>query len=450
MAHFQTIHPATGEVLKSYQHLSWSDAEKILIRANQDFQIWRKSSFAQRVQALLKLADNLSHQKKTLAALISSEMGKAPGEALAEIDKSILACRYYAEKGESLLAPQELASNYESSEVIFRALGPLVSIMPWNFPLWQVIRFAAPALMAGNVILLKHADLTAGSAELIAECFKDLHPSLTLLHNLQVDHEVCAQLIQHPFVRGVTFTGSTRGGQEVAKVAASVVKKTVLELGGSDAYVVFADADLEQAAKISAAARLMNCGQSCVAAKRFIVVQEVAEKFTDLFKKELQKIELSSLAHKKFQIQLQKQVETLKQAGGDVLLGGKAPEGPGAFYPATLIRFKENPRVLESEELFGPVASLIIAQNESDALKIANSSDFGLGGALFTKDLAKGQKILAEDFEAGFVVLNDQVKSDPRLPFGGVKFSGYGRELGPFGIHEFVNVKTVARAKASL
>jgi succinate-semialdehyde dehydrogenase/glutarate-semialdehyde dehydrogenase len=441
---FQTVNPATGEILKTYEHRTWVDAENAIAAGHASFQKWKKSSFADRKQALQRLSQQLKDKKMQIARSMSLEMGKTEAEALAEIDKSISCCDYYAENGEKFLTPQELSSNYKKTTASFQPLGVLLCIMPWNFPLWQVVRFAAPALMAGNVILLKHADLTAGTAELIAECFQNLAGDLKLFQNLQMDHKVSEQVIQHPLVRGVTFTGSSRGGREVAATAGKALKKTVLELGGSDQYIVLADADIEKAAKICATARLVNCGQSCVAGKRFIVEKSVAVSFTEALIAHMKAAKLAPLASKKFQKQIVEQIEKLKSDGGKVLLGGSAPEGPGAFYPATVILFDENPEVLASEEIFGPVASVIVAENATDAMAIANSTHYGLGGALFTRDIEKGLRLIEQDLDSGFVVLNDQVKSDPRIPFGGVKESGYGRELGPFGIHEFVNTKTVA------
>ena len=441
---FQTLNPATGDVLSNYKHISWQKAEIAIQAAHDEFKKWKKESFAERGKVLLALARSLAEAKTSLARSMTLEMGKSEAEAKLEIDKCILACEYYAENAEKFLANQPTESNYKSSFVSFQPLGVILCIMPWNFPLWQVIRFAAPALMAGNVVLLKHADITAGTAELIEKCFQTATGNRKIFQNTHVDHEVCEKMILHPLVQGVTFTGSSRGGREVAKVSASALKKTVLELGGSDPYIILADADIAKAAKVCAAARLVNCGQSCVAGKRFIVEKSIAKKFTQSFIEEMKMIKLAPLASKKFQKQIIEQVEKLKAAGGKVLLGGTAPAGAGAFYPATVLQFEKNPEILESEEVFGPVASIIWALDAKDAMNIANSTHYGLGAALFTSDIKKGLEWIEKDLESGFVVLNDQVKSDPRLPFGGIKDSGYGRELGVFGIHEFVNTKTVA------
>lgn len=440
---FQTYNPATGEKITAFKFQTYAELEEAVKAAQQDFSVWKKSSLEDRSRALKKLAQNLRERKAEISASITREMGKLPKEADGEIDKCILTCEYYAENGPQQLAPEPVKTESARSYISFQPLGVILSIMPWNFPLWQVIRFAAPAVMAGNAILLKHAEITTGTAQLIEKCFLDIAPSLKLLRVIIADHATCAKLIAHPLVRGVTFTGSGCGGKEVAKAAGENLKKSVLELGGSDPYIVLADADIDKAAKACAAARLVNCGQSCVAGKRFIVVKEVAEAFTKAFVEAMRAAQISSLASKKFQNQLVEQVEKMKAAGGEVLLGGTLPQGPGAFYPATVIRFEKNPDLLRTEEIFGPVASLIVAQDEKDAFAIANSTVYGLGGGLFTADLERGLKLVERDLDSGFVVVNDYVKSDPRLPFGGVKDSGYGRELSRVGLHEFVNTKTV-------
>lgn len=444
---FQTVNPATGEILETYKYQSFYEIEKFIDEAHQDFHAWKMTSFVQRADALRNLAKALADSKELLAEAIHLEMGKKESEAIAEIEKSISACEYYAENGAKFLRPQKVETAFDQSFVSFQPLGVIFSIMPWNFPVWQTLRFAAPAIMAGNVVLLKHSDSTTGAAEIIESCFADIAPGVQLLRVIRADHETCEEVIAHPSIRGVTFTGSSRGGREVAQTAGKNLKKTVLELGGSDAYIVLADADIKKAAVILAKARLVNCGQSCVAGKRFVVVKEVMDEFLKHFISEMEKAELAPLAHKKFQTQLGEQVKKLKADGGEILLGGEIPEGEGAYFPATVIRFKKNPKVLEREELFGPVASVIEAKDERDALAIANSSIYGLGGGLFTSDTKHGLELIEKELEAGFVVLNDYVKSDPKLPFGGVKDSGYGRELALFGLHEFVNVKTVVGGK---
>ncbi|WII70957.1 NAD-dependent succinate-semialdehyde dehydrogenase [Bdellovibrio sp. 22V] len=444
MESFSTVNPATGDVVKTYTHLSWEDTEKEIIKASQDFQLWRAASWDERSRVLHLLAQSLRHHKTEIAEVMNREMGKLISEGKAEVEKCAVTCEYYAKEAPGMLRNQPAASPYTSAEVSFQPLGVIFSVMPWNFPLWQVIRFAAPALMAGNVILLKHADLTAGTAELIHQIFSELTSEYQLLRNIHVDHDTAARVIAHPQVRGVTFTGSSAGGRAVAMEAAKNLKKIVLELGGSDAYLVLDDADIKMAAKICAKARLVNCGQSCVAGKRFIVHEKVAKDFIHLFAEEMKAAELAPLASVKFQKQIISQVEKLKSWGGKVVLGGSAPQGPGAFYPATVVVFENDLPEIHKEEVFGPVASVFIVESTEEALRVANSSPYGLGGGIFTQDIDKGRELIEKELQAGFVVVNDYVKSDPRIPFGGVKESGYGRELGHFGILEFVNIKTVA------
>lgn len=443
MGSFTTVNPATGEVLKTFEHLSWEKTEQAILSAHKDFLVWRKYSFAERAKIISQLATSLRNHKTKIAKQMNLEMGKLIEEGNAEIEKCAMTCDYYAQEAAGMLANQKAQSPYTSAEVSFQPVGVVFSIMPWNFPLWQVIRFAAPTLMAGNVILLKHADLTAGTAEIIGQIFNELTSDIKILRNCQVDHGVAEKAIAHSLVRGVTFTGSTPGGKAVATTAAKNLKKIVLELGGSDAYLILEDADIPLAAKACAKTRLQNCGQSCVAGKRFIVVEKVAKQFIDQCVAEMKQFELAPLAAKKFQEQIITQVEKLKNWGGRIILGGSAPQGAGAYYPATAVVFEKNNPELHKEEVFGPVASIVVVKDVKEALEAANSSPYGLGGGVFTRDVQNGKELIEKELEAGFVVVNDFVKSDPRIPFGGVKDSGYGRELGHFGITEFVNIKTV-------
>lgn len=442
---FSTQNPATGEILKTYTYAPWSVAEKSLQDAEKDFQVWRRTSFQERSEVLHRLAKALREKKDILAQTMQQEMGKLLSEGLGEVEKCAVTCEYYAKEAPGMLRNQVAPSSpYTSAEVSFQPLGVIFSIMPWNFPLWQTLRFAAPALMAGNTVVLKHSDITAGTAVLIGEIFEKLTSHVQLLRNVHVNHEVAAQMIASPFVKGVTFTGSSRGGRAVAMEAAKNLKKAVLELGGSDAYLILEDADVVKAAATCAKARLVNCGQSCVAGKRFFVHEKVAPLFLEHFIKAMKSAELAPLASLRFKDQISQQVEKLKSWGGKILWGGEVATTKGAYYPATVVVFeKSNPEV-HAEEVFGPVASVFIVKSTEEAVALANSSPYGLGGGVFTRDLVKGKEIVENELQAGFVVVNDFVKSDPRIPFGGVKESGYGRELGHFGILEFVNIKTVA------
>ncbi len=440
---FQTINPATGEVVQTYSYGTLAEIDQKLEIARESFEAWRRTSIEQRAAILNLMAARLREQSLSLAQIIHQEMGKSISGAQAEIEKSAFACAYFASRAAEFLSPQKVASAYKSSEIYFEPLGVILSIMPWNFPVWQFVRFAAPALLSGNVILLKHSDITAGCAERIEEMFKDLFAA-PLIFNMRMDHSETARVIRSAVIRGVTFTGSTRGGREVAKVAGEALKKTVLELGGSDAYVVLPDADLAKAARLCSAGRMINNGQSCIAVKRVIACKEIFESFVALLKNELGSYPVEALAHARFQSQLQRQVDKLVAAGGQVVLGGRIPEKAGAFYPPTLVVFERDSSVVHEEELFGPVLVVVRASNIDEAFSIANASVYGLGGGIFSQDEKQARELVSKKMEAGFVVVNDFVKSDPRLPFGGVKDSGYGRELGAFGIYEFCNIKTVA------
>jgi succinate-semialdehyde dehydrogenase/glutarate-semialdehyde dehydrogenase len=444
---FFTVNPATGQKIKNYSRPTWSEALQALAMAEKDFLWWRKQSFSDRAVVLYRLAQELRAQKSTLATSMTEEMGKLKEEALAEIEKCAKTCEFYAQNAANILQNQKILNTpYAEAEISFQPLGVILSIMPWNFPLWQALRFAAPALMAGNVIMMKHADLTAGTASLLEHIFSGLSGEHQLMRVLNMDHEMTARLMAERSIRGVTFTGSTSGGRQVAQVAAAHLKKTVLELGGSDAYLIFDDADLARAARICAQARLVNGGQSCVAGKRFIVTRKNAPTFVELFISEMRKAILPPMASKKFQERIHQQVQKLQSWGGKTLLGGQLPSGLGAFYPATLVLFEKNQSEIHSEEIFGPVATVVVVDSESEAIAVANSSAYGLGGGIFTQDVQRGRSLAETDLEAGYVVVNDSVKSDPSLPFGGVKDSGYGRELSSFGILEFVNIKSVAVA----
>lgn len=450
---FSTVNPTTGEAIKKYKHIDWKQAERKIQILQDQFQTWRRSSFVERSQFLQAWKKQLEMRKKDLALQMTLEMGKPLTEALLEIEKCIQTCDYFASSLEKDLQRFNLDGSYKENYVSYQPLGVVFSIMPWNFPLWQVVRFAVPAIAAGNVVLLKHSDLTAGFAQMIEETVLNADPNQTLLQNCHVDHKVAAQIITDPRIRGVTFTGSTQGGKAVAAQAAAYLKKAVLELGGSDPYVVFADADVDRAAELCAKARLVNNGQSCVAAKRFIVQSEVLLSFNKKFIEtmasfkigdpQLPETQLGPLASQKFQSQILEQLELLQKWGGEVLWQAPVVPEKGFFFPPAVVLFRNSPPEMRSLEIFGPVACIFEASNHDHAFQLANDSIYGLGGALFTSDIEKGRRLVEQDLQAGFVVLNGQVRSDPRLPFGGIKDSGFGRELGSFGLHEFCNIKTV-------
>jgi succinate-semialdehyde dehydrogenase / glutarate-semialdehyde dehydrogenase len=381
------------------------------------------------------------------------EMGKPLAQGRAEAEKCAWVCRYYADNGASFLGHEAVATEATKSFVSFQPIGVVLAVMPWNFPLWQVFRFAAPALMAGNAGLLKHSSNVSGSALSIEEILHGAGIPRDLFRTLLLPAARVSALIESPEIKAVTLTGSTPAGQSVAAKAGQMLKKTVLELGGSDPYVVLEDADLDAAAEASVASRLINSGQSCIAAKRFIVVASVHDQFAELYVDKMKKkhlgdpleagVDVGPQARRDLRDDLHSQVHRSIDQGARKLLGCQVPEGPGAFYPPSVLAGVTPGMPAFDEELFGPVAALISADDERHAIALANQSSFGLGAAVFTRDVERGERIAAEEIEAGSCFVNTFVRSDPRLPFGGIKESGYGRELSAFGIREFVNIKTV-------
>jgi succinate-semialdehyde dehydrogenase/glutarate-semialdehyde dehydrogenase len=454
---FQSINPASGIPVASYDETQHAEVSRIIEKAHAAFLDWRKTSFHDRAVPLRKAGQILRDKSREYARLMAEEMGKPFKDGIAEVEKCAAACDYFAEHAEKFLATEEIASDARRSFVTFQPLGVILAVMPWNFPFWQVFRFAAPGLMAGNAGVLKHASNVPGCALAIEQIFKDAGFPENLFRTLMIGSKDVNAVIEHPLIRAVTLTGSTPAGRAVAAKAGERLKKTVLELGGSDAYVIMDDADIEQAAAIAAKGRLVNSGQSCIAAKRFIVTEKTRAKFEEALVKKMQAAKVGDpmaegtqvgpMARKDLRDDLHKQVETSIRKGAKVLCGGEIPKGEGAFYPPTVLTNVKKGMPAYDEELFGPVAAIITAEDEREAIKIANDSQFGLGGAVIGKDIARAEQIAAEEIEAGCVFVNDSVRSDPRLPFGGVKDSGYGRELSQFGIREFVNVKTVFVAK---
>lgn len=448
----QSINPTSGERIANYPELPAGEVGTIISEAHGCWREWRKASFPERAGFMLKSAGILRERKHELAKLMALEMGKPVQQGVAEAEKCALACEYYAGNAVKHLAPDEIKTEASRSYAAFEPLGVVLAIMPWNFPLWQVYRFAAPALMAGNVGVLKHASNVQGCARAIEEMFADAGFPRGCFRNMAIGSKRVGEVIENPLVQAVTLTGSTPAGKSVASQAGAVLKKTVLELGGSDAYLVLEDADLEQAAKICVTARLVNSGQSCIAAKRFIVAKPVLKEFTERFV-EMMKVkrvgdpldeesDLGPQARVDLRDALHEQVRRSVEAGAKLLLGGGIPEGPGAFYPPTVLAGVRPGMAAFDEETFGPVAAIISAADDKEAVALANQSVFGLGGAVFTRNLERGERV-ARELEAGAAFVNQFVASDPRLPFGGIKESGYGRELGSYGIKEFVNIKTV-------
>ncbi|HYP52175.1 MAG TPA: NAD-dependent succinate-semialdehyde dehydrogenase [Pyrinomonadaceae bacterium] len=447
-----TINPATGETLRSFEALTDAQLDEKIALSARAFREWRRVPFAERSRVLRRAAEILEAGKREFGALMTTEMGKTLKAAIQEVEKSAWVCRFYAESAERLLAEEVVETTATLSYVRFDPVGVVLAVMPWNFPFWQVFRFAAPALMAGNVGLLKHASNVPQSALAVEEIFRRAGFPEGVFQTLLVGSDKVARVIDDARVAAVTLTGSEPAGRSVAAQAGKQIKKTVLELGGSDPFVVMPSADLDEAVATAVKARNINNGQSCIAAKRFIVHERIADEFERRFVEGLERLkvgdpmneatDLGPLATRQILEDLDEQVRKSVEAGARLLTGGRRLEGPGNFYaPTALARIPEAAPAYR-EELFGPVASLFRVRDLEEAIRLANDSVFGLGSSVWTNDEAERRRFVAE-LEAGSVYVNAMVASDPRLPFGGVKRSGYGRELGGYGIREFVNIKTV-------
>ncbi len=449
----EVVNPTTGDVMNTYPTLSDEEANLAVEASHGAFLSWRKVSFAGRGQPLKKAAQILGDNADAYAKLMAMEMGKPVKEGRAEIAKCAGVCDYYAENAEEFLKPEPVPTDAARSFVSFQPLGVVLAVMPWNFPFWQVFRFAAPALMAGNAAVLKHASNVPGCALAIEAVFIDAGFPENLFRNLMIGSPQVNAVIENPLVRAVTLTGSTPAGKAVAAKAGQMLKKTVLELGGSDPYVILEDADLEATVNTCVFSRLINSGQSCIAAKRFIVVDSIRESFENLFVKKMQTMRMGDPLDENAAIgpqarldlrhELHRQVMESIRLGARCLLGGDIPPGRGFFYPPTVLTNVKKGMPAYNEELFGPVAAIIPVKDEAEAIRIANDSAFGLGAAVFTRDIDKGVHLAEKEIQAGCCFVNTFVRSDPRLPFGGIKESGYGRELSHYGIKEFVNIKTV-------
>lgn len=449
---YQSINPATGELIETFPELNDRQLDQKLETSEKTYRQWRKSPFAERSEKMLKAADLLRSNTHDYGKIISTEMGKPISQAKAEVEKCALVCEYYANEGPAFLSPRIIPTDADRSYVQYDPLGPIFAIMPWNFPFWQVFRFAAPNLMAGNTGILKHAPNVPRSAKAIEEIFLEAGFPEGAFLNLYISNEQAAKVISDYRIQGVTLTGSDRAGRAVAQTAGQSLKKSVLELGGSDPFIILPDADIAKAAEIAAISRNQNSGQSCIAAKRFIVDHRVMDSFNEHFTRQLRSLKMGNPMDPEVQIgpmarddlrkELHDQVQRSAQTGATVSLGGEIPSGNGFFYPVTLLTGANIQTVSAKEETFGPVSTVIGFDQIEQAIDIANNIPYGLGASLWTEDLDLAAKIAGE-IEAGSVFVNAMVKSDVRLPFGGIKQSGYGRELSEEGIREFVNIKTV-------
>ncbi len=445
--------PANGKYLDPKPKHTPADAKNIIDSSFEAFNIWKNTSIKERAQMIGRVGEVLLKRKKDLGFTCTEEMGKPLKESIAEVEKCATVCKYYEENAAEFLKNEPIKTEGQESYVVKRPLGPVLAVMPWNFPYWQVMRFAAPALCAGNTGLLKHSSNVPGCALHLENVFKEAGLPENVFRTLLINSSEVEAVIRNPKVAAVTLTGSTAAGRKVAAVAGECLKKVVLELGGSDPYIICEDADLEMAAATLVKGRMLNAGQSCISPKRLIIVKSVYEKFKSLVVEEMKKISfgdplnestsIGPMARFELRDELDKQVQKSVQAGAELLMGGKIPALTGAFYPPTILAQVKPGMAAFDEELFGPVVVLISAQDENNAVMLANMSPFGLGGGIFTRDMNKARELAEKGLDTGGVFINDFLRSDPRLPFGGIKESGHGRELSRLGIHEFINQKTI-------
>lgn len=447
---FTSINPTTGVVSAQFEAHTPDDLERLLAQAWSGYRSWSVSTMEDRSAFLIRLAELLEERADRYAALITGEMGKPVGEARAEVIKAATGARHFAEAGPRYLADEAIPGT--PSKVVYEPIGPIFGVMPWNLPFWQVLRFFIPAAIAGNVVLVKHADLVQGSAQVLEDLVRDAGGPAGLYTNLRVRREAVSGIIADPRVRAVTVTGSTAAGRAVAEAAGAHGKKAVLELGGSDPFIVFEDADFDKAVSLGVVSRFSNNAQSCIAAKRFLIAAPIFERYCAAFAKAASALpmgdpmdpatKLGPLAKADLVASTLRQIADAVAAGGRVIVGGEAKAGPGNFFEPTVIVGVDPKAAIAGEEFFGPVALLFPFSSEADAVAQANATDFGLGGAVWTADLERAHRV-AGQLEAGAVFINDFVRSDPRAPFGGVKGSGFGRELGPLGARELTNAKLV-------
>jgi succinate-semialdehyde dehydrogenase/glutarate-semialdehyde dehydrogenase len=447
------INPANGKTIGTYRELTKDQIETVIAESHEAYHTWRKTSFAERSKLMNGAAQTLRENSEEYATMMTKEMGKPIASSRSEVEKCAWVCEYYADNAEQFLKPEIIQTDASKSFVTFQPIGVVLAVMPWNFPFWQVFRFAAPSLMSGNVGVLKHASNVPGCALAIEDVFRKAGFPEHVFSTLLVGSSKVDAIIENPLIRAVTLTGSTPAGRAVARKAGEVLKKSVLELGGSDPYVILEDANIEEAVATCVTSRLINTGQSCIAAKRFIVIESIKEdfeqRFIDLMRQKRmgdpmeEKTDLGPLARFDLRDELHHQVTESIRQGAKCLLGGNVVDGEGAYYQPTVLTDVKKGMPAYDDELFGPVAAIISAKDEKAAIDLANDSVFGLGASVFTGNVERGERIAAFELQAGCCFVNAFVKSDPRLPFGGIKESGFGRELSHYGIKEFVNIKTV-------
>jgi succinate-semialdehyde dehydrogenase / glutarate-semialdehyde dehydrogenase len=450
----QSVNPATEVVIQEYNTLSEVKTLSVIDEGYHAFSSWRNTDFSVRSQLMLNLSGLLRQKAEELSLLITSEMGKPIIQAKAEIEKCAWVCQHYADVAEDYLQPRTIKTDMSKTVVSYQPLGVIFGIMPWNFPFWQVFRFAVPTIMAGNAVILKHAPISIGAGNAIAELFVEAGFPANLLQHAILNNDMAAFVIAHDKVAALSFTGSEKTGRIVASIAASHLKKSVLELGGNDPYLVLADADIELAARCIVTSRLNNCGQVCIAAKRIIVLESVHDELINKIIAYLNDYKMGDplnptttigpMARLDLREVLHQQVIESVEKGATLLAGGKVIQRKGYYYSPTLLANVQMGMPAFDEELFGPVIAVTRAQSEEEAIELANASNFGLASAVFTSDLARGEEIATQKINAGSCFVNAVVASDPRVPFGGIKHSGFGRELSREGILEFVNTKTIA------
>jgi len=450
--HLESINPKNNHIINSWDILNDDEVSLRLEKANNAYLDWKKTQLSFRISCLDDISKLLKERSKEYGTLMADEMGKPLSQGIAEIEKCAWLCDYYYQNSSNFLSTKNIETNNYKSFISFQPIGLILGVMPWNFPFWQVFRFAVPSLTVGNGVVLKHASNVQGCASAIENCFIDAGYFENIFSNLCIPGNRVDTVIENPIIAAVTLTGSTPAGKAVAKKAGECLKKTVLELGGSDPYIIFDDADIDLAVDACIAGRILNTGQSCIAAKRLIVTNSNEAEFIEKLKNKLSlkimgdpldDVDIGPMVSMLAREEVNDQVERTIKAGAMLILGGKIPDGEGSYYPVTILTEVKPGMAAFDEEIFGPVFTVISAEDDGHAIELANQTKFGLGSAIFTKNIEKGEKIAKTQIQAGACFVNDFVKSDPRLPFGGIKMSGYGRELSDYGMMEFVNIKTI-------